>query len=439
MKVKPSLGALYLAFAYCVISACSNQKTTPPTSAAKSPLHGSITVNNNQDAQRRNAPIYIPFKDLSLKPEDVAGLVMATGSQTLAFETIDRDGDGNKDGLFALADIGPKQTQVWQLKKGGDKPAKPTKRTQAEISIKEGGQWVPHPFAAGKQAYQGGTFKNVASVTLPEFYTHHSNWIRYEGPGIESDQVAYRIYLDNRNGFDIFGKTLSEPVLQRIGHDGYEAYHKMLDWGLDILKVGPSLGTGGFGFWNGKNLILVADTQSRRARIIENGDVYSSFAIDYGQWLVDGNRRDLNAVFSMHGGSRLVHTRITMDKTLPNLAIGVVKHAKTEFLQGNSKNTYSYIGSWGKQSENGDHLGMAVIFKTKQFQKTVDDATSYVALMQPEIEAERSGLEYYFVAAWQGELGNGINSKQEFVAYLEDEIQKLSQPLNITVAQRASH
>lgn len=444
MRIKPYLGLLGL-LPLCLTTACSNQNTTSLMSATQTPnnVTAAITVKSHYEAGHNNAAIYIPFTDLGLKSEDAADLNLVAGSQPIAFETIDRDGNGDKDGIFVLADIDSKQSLVWQLKSGDHMPplAKSKKLTQAEISIKEGGKWVPHPIAEGKQAYQGGTFKNVDSVTLPAFYRDHSTWIRYEGPGIESDKVAYRIYLDHRNGFDIFGKTVSEPVLQNIGQDGYESYHKMRDWGMDILKVGSSLGAGGFGFWSGDKLTLVSDTQSRRARIIENGDLYSSFAIDYDQWLVDGERRDVSALFSMHGGSRLVHTRIAMDKALPNLAIGVVKHPETEFLQGkmesDNESSYSYIGSWGQQSESGDHLGMAVIFKTKQFERTVDDTTSYVALLQPEVGAESTVLEYYFVAAWQGEHGSGIDSKQDFVTYLEDEAQKLSQPLNITVAQRA--
>ncbi len=444
MIIKLCSRQLCFAFTYYLITACSTPYTPSSVSPTKTLNNwaAKITVSNHGSTQHSSAPIYIPFSEVGLGPEELTGLSIVSGSQSITFESIDRDGDGDKDGVFALTDVEPKQALVWQLKDGDGMPplAKPSKRTQAEIFIKEGGKWVPHPNAEGKKAYKGGRFKNVDAVTLPEFYTDHSNWIRYEGAGIESDKVAYRIYLDHRNGFDIFGKTIAEPVLQNIGQDGYDSYHNMLSWGMDILKVGSSLGAGGFGFWNGESLTQASDTQGRSARIIENGHLYSSFAIDYEQWLVDGERRNVSALLSMRGGSRLVYTRIAMDKTLPNLAVGVVKHAGTEFLQGrmDSRGAYSYIGSWGKQSESGDHLGMAVIFKTKNFQKTVDDSTSYVALMQPEVGAESAVLDYYFVAAWQGEHGNGIDSKQDFVTYLEHETQKLSQPLNIAVGQHAT-
>lgn len=443
MKIKPFLGLL-CPFVLTLTTACSNQNTATPgnsdTSFAKQ--HAIITIKNPTAIKRVNAPVYIPFTDLGVEAETLEDFRLVSGSEAVAFESIDRDGDGQKEGVFTLVNIEPNQILNLQLLACDDGSQVQTEKlTQAEIAIKEGGKWGPHPNAEGKQAYQGGSFTNVESVTLPEFYTDHSNWIRYEGPGIESNKVAYRIYLDHRNGFDIFGKTQSEPVLQNIGQDGYQSYHSMQDWGMDILKVGASLGAGGFGFWNGDSVTPVSDTQSRGARIVENGDLYSLFAIDYGQWLVDGERRDVSALFSMHGGSRLVNTHIEMDKPLSNLAIGIVKHAGTEFLQGKTggNSEYSYIGSWGRQSESGDHLGMAVIFKTNQFQQTVDGGHSYVALMHPKDMAGKSTLEYYFVAAWEGEHGNGIGSKNAFVAYLQDEINKLSLPLVIELTRQVNN
>ena len=116
----------------------------------------------------------------------------------------------------------------------------------------------------------GGSFKNVNHVTNPPQYTDHSEYIRYEGPGIESDMAGYRVYLDWRNGFDIFGKTTPGLVLQDVGQDGYDSYHEMSDWGADILKVGQSLGMGGYGYWDGNKTILVSEVAERSTTIRES-------------------------------------------------------------------------------------------------------------------------------------------------------------------------
>ncbi len=93
------------------------------------------------------------------------------------------------------------------------------KKTQAFLGLKEGGKWVWVTKDSGKQQYeyQGGEFKPVTELKVDEKHTDHSFDIQFEGPGWESDKIAYRLYLDWRNAIDIFGKKTSEPVLQNVG------------------------------------------------------------------------------------------------------------------------------------------------------------------------------------------------------------------------------
>src|SRR5688572_32110486 len=101
---------------------------------------------------------------------------------------------------------------------------------------------------------------------------------------------------------------------------------------MDILKVGASLGTGGFGFWNGKAVDLVSRVDGWDAAILEPAGIYSAFRIKYKAWQVGGQRSDVRADFAMQGGSRLVHVSLHLSAPLPNLAIGVVKHPDTALL-----------------------------------------------------------------------------------------------------------
>jgi unsaturated rhamnogalacturonyl hydrolase len=231
--------------------------------------------------------------------------------------------------------------------------------------------------------------------------------------------------LDWRNGFDIFGKRVVEPVLQQVGQDGYNAYHSMQDWGMDILKVGTSLGAGGYGFWDGEQVKIVQNTSGRSASIINNGPLYSSFKIHYKDWKINGQTLDLDAQLSMTAGSRLVETRLSLSEDLPNLVIGFVKHENTELILGDRAipdDAFTYLASWGPQSLAGDQLGMAVFFQRGDFTKMVEDQNSYAALMHTDEKA----LSYFFAAAWEGEHDKGIASKEAFLAWLEQEAERLS-------------
>ncbi len=423
--------AIYGGIFLAAITGCSpektnEQQTTATTSVAQTTVANlqvaTAEISNANNFALQQEPIYFTLYDLGLDPSDeaVKHLSVSINGAVQPSQTVDTDGDGTVDSLLLASDFAAAERKSFIISSDPaiQKPAL-KKQTQAEISIKDGGEWK------GKE-YVGGTFKNVDKVTPPAQYTDHSFWIRYEGPGIESDKVAYRVYLDWRNGFDIFGKKTNDVVLQNVGQDGYDSYHINSDWGVDVLKVGKSLGMGGYGFWNGKSVDLVSLVDTRDAIITNNGDLYSGFKINYNGWQINNQKVDLTAHLTMNAGSRLVNVKLQASQQLPNLAIGLVKHPGSTFIEGPqniSGYAWTYAASWGKQSLSGenDHLGMAVIFRRDDREKQTTDENSYVSIMK-----DKGGeLEYYFVAAWEHEL-NGIKTEAEFKAYLDSEIQRLT-------------
>lgn len=424
------LGLMALAAAGCLPQEDKTpQANAAPEQAAPTAVLARAQVSNPSDFARPQEPLFFPLEDIGLAADDprIEQLGAKAEDSYLPSQPVDRDGDGAIDNLMVSLDMNPGAS--YQLTFVSDAEAAEARgqlpaQTQAEISHKVGGEWQ------GSQ-YVGGEFKNVEELTPPEHYTDHGEWIRYEGPGIESDKVGYRVYLDWRNGFDIFGKKTSALVLQDVGQDGYDSYHEPADWGMDILKVGQSLGAGGYGFWNGEAVQLVSTVEEHTVRIVENGPLYAAMAIDYRGWAVNEQTVDLGAQLAMHAGSRLVHTRLTLSEPLPNMAIGMVRHPGTELIQGNTDTsgyTWTYTASWGEQSLSEDDklLGMAVIYRRGHRDTQTEDDSSYVSVMKTA--SSRAGIgevEYYFLAAWEGEP-NGITSREAFVEYLDQTVERLT-------------
>lgn len=405
-----------------VVSACSPQPAaTAPTAAGSDNHVANLSVSNPSGFARNEQTLLLPFSDLGVSAAKAQALVALAGDTTVASQLIDHSGDGVKDSLLLQFGMAAATTQQLQIINDDARfnAQQLAKRTQAEISHKVGGQWQG-------AKYIGGEFKNVTELTPPPQYTDHSEWIRYEGPGIESDKVGYRIYLDWRNGFDVFGNKTGKPVLQQVGLDGYQSYHEMADWGMDLLKVGKSLGAGGFGYWDGNKVQLVSSVSGHTAKVIENGALYSALQIQYKDWQIAGKTTQLTANLSMTAGSRLVHTRLSLTEPLDNIAIGLVTLPNTKLLQGKQDipgHSWTYLATWGEQTLTGgnDKLGMAILFKQGANKAITSDANSHVAVMQPS----GTQLEYYFLSAWDGEPG-GIKTEAEFVAYLEQEVEKLT-------------
>ncbi|MGP9801859.1 glycoside hydrolase family 88 protein [Rheinheimera sp. NSM] len=410
-----------------VVSACSPQPAATAPTAVSSNI-ASLSVSNPSTFARKEQILLLPFSDLGVTADQAQALVAVSGNNTVASQLIDHSGDGSKDSLllqFDLTAAEHKQLQIVNDQARFSALQLP-KRTQAEISHKTGGQWQD-------AKYIGGEFQNVTELTPPPQYTDHSEWIRYEGPGIESDKVGYRIYLDWRNGFDVFGNKTGQPVLHQVGLDGYKSYHEMADWGMDLLKVGKSLGAGGFGYWDGDKVQLVSKLSGHTAKVIENGALYSALQIQYKDWQIAGKTTNLTANLGMTAGSRLVHTRLSLSEPLDNIAIGLVRLPDTKVLHGKSEITghsWTYLATWGEQTLTGsnDKLGMAILYKRGANKQLTGDEHSHVAVMTPA----GTELEYYFLSAWDGEPG-GIKTEAEFVEYLEQEVAKLTLTPRLTL------
>ncbi|MDP5131131.1 MAG: glycoside hydrolase family 88 protein [Paraglaciecola sp.] len=409
-----------------LLFACSPQQ--PPEAASHQSVSqatatqiATIEIANPSEFVRTQQPLYLSYHDLGLTAEQAKTLVARVNNNLVPSQHIDRSGDGNNDTLFVALDFAAAERIALSI---FDDATALTQsnwplQTQAEISHKIGGEWQ-------NAQYIGGTFQNVQTLTPPAQYTDHSEWIRYEGPGIESDKVGYRFYLDWRNGFDIFGKKISNMVLQQVGLDGYKSYHEMANWGMDILKVGKSLGAGGYGYWDGQQVQLVSKVGQHTATVTNNGPLYSALQINYQDWQIADKTLTLTADLSMTAGSRLVYTRLHISDTLDNIAVGLVKLPDTKVIQGNIEITghaWTYLATWGNQSLSApdSKLGMAVLFKRGTLLEQTSDENSHVAVLQPAAKT----LEYYFLAAWDGEA-NGITTEAEFIAYLEQQVEALT-------------
>ncbi|MDR1951714.1 MAG: DUF4861 domain-containing protein [Bacteroidales bacterium] len=291
------------------------------------------------------------------------------------------------------------------------------KRTYAEIAHKTGGEWVRNPKRRTFD-YRGGDWIKTNYIRVPDKHTDGTGYIKYEGPGWESDKIAYRFYLDWRNATDIFGKLKPDICLHRVGANARENYHEMQDWGMDIFKVGGSLGVGAFGYWTGNRAFRLEIYDSIISQVTADGKIRSQVKTNYYGWDYNDKRDKINltSVISIDAGSRASHQQLLLSKSIENICTGLARDQNGEYIEYIDKSgKWSYIATWGKQSLNepSDNLGIAVFFRNKNLKEITSDRDSWVVVLTPENQF----LDYYFLGAWELEP-NGITTKAQFVEYL---------------------
>ena len=287
-------------------------------------------------------------------------------------------------------------------------------KTYAEISVKEGGKWE------GRK-YIGGTFKNVQSLKLAPEHTDHSFDIRYEGPGWESNKVAYRLYLDWRNAIDIFGKKTEAIILPQVGQDGFDSYHLMQDWGSDILKAGKGIGLGSIDrYLNNERLHFYA-VDSTIAKV-QNNKKESKVKINYYGWKTAADKIDFTSELSIKPDQIYTKHTIQASQEIKGICTGIVKQKNTEFFKKESANKkWAYIATYGKQSLVPDNLGMAIFYEINTVESLVDAEFDHLLIFKPTTKSN----SFYLLGAWEQEK-EGIKTKEEFIKYLDEKLSILN-------------
>lgn len=346
---------------------------------------------------------------------------LTSNDKEIPFQII-KSGDDSR--IEFVTTLNPDEVKIFNLKKvTADNINKFEPRTYAELSMKPGNLYADKRF-------RGNKFVNVTYLKVPSIHTDHDALFKYEGPGWESEKVGYRFYLDWRNAMDIFGKKYDKLILDQVGTNDTvakdDSYHSMQAWGMDIFKVGNSLGIGSIGMWSDGKVNMVSQTDSIICSIPYTGPVEARINTTYYGWLAGNKKYDLNSSFSIVAGSRLTKCELQISNNPDNIVTGLARHEYTELIKSNYKNGWNYLALYGKQTlvNNEDKLGIVIFYPTDEFVNTFEDSLSYIVKLKPK----DGKVKYYFAAAWEQEE-NGIKNLEEFKNYLELTIKVLNNPV----------
>lgn len=265
-----------------------------------------------------------------------------------------------------------------------------------------------------------GDYVDMDKIEVPKTLSGQNKWIMFEGPVLENDKVAYRFYADARHRSDIYGKKVSDLVMDTVSWN----YHNLMDWGSDILKVGNSLGIGSPGILYRDSVYALESWDKKVIEVIKSGGTTSTIRTTFYGLSINGNTMNIQQDWSLSVGdfySTIALKRL--DGDLPDdmlFVTGIVRHL--DDVTTDQKDDIYYNYTWGNQSFHKQDLGMAIISNKKYLPRYYNDKLSHVTIF----DNSQSGVEYHFLSIWANGIGN-VNTEERFKVELEHALVKTSQ------------
>jgi len=386
-----------------------------------------VIVTNPTGLNLTDAPVKIDISEMNISGKFNPGaFIVYNGDEEIPSQLYSLN---SKQYVIFVAGFNANQTRTFSVKyfEHGEIIKNYKSRVYAELAMKFDSEYKNKKFVSGR-------FENFSRVVVPGIHTDHDALFKYEGPGWESEKIGYRFYLDWRNASDIFGKKVTDLVLHKVGRKDITAendsYHVMQDWGMDIFKVGNSLGIGSFGMMADGKIIPVSDTEQLECGISCNGPVIAEVQTIYSGWKVGSEKYDLKSNLSILAGSRITNVNLNISDNAKSITTGFAKYEGTEFFTSSNAGDWQYIALYGKQTLNNDNLGLVLFYKASDLIKSGDDELNYFVTLK----FNNGEANYKYAAAWELEPG-GIKNMKEFKNYLDDTIVSLNTPLKIMIQQ----
>ena len=154
----------------------------------------------------------------------------------------------------------------------------------------------------------------ITSLTIPGTSNVY-NQLHHHGPAFESELVIYRIYFDQKQTVDIYGKFNKGFELKESGfYPNDEQLAK--GFGDDVLRVSGSCGVGTLKGWNGKKATHVEPVRYRTERIMAAGPIRTVVEVEDNDWLYQGSKLNMTTRYILYAGHRDAEVYISFEEPL---------------------------------------------------------------------------------------------------------------------------
>jgi len=253
-----------------------------------------VHVSNPSKSVRNDEPVVI-----SLTPYgDIRSALVTVDGQEIPCQLDDLDQDETFDELCFLVNLQgqeKKQYTVTLLTEG--EPRTYPARVFAEMVLGN---------SKDKSLKKNQQNNYIESITARGDAAYTYNIQHHHGVDFESELNGIRIYFDERQTLDLYGKFKKQLELKETQFYT-DQEQKAKGYGDDVLWVGQTFGLGAFRGWNGQEPTHVSPVKSRTQRIISYGPLRTIVEVIDKGWLAPkGNLSPLNMTlrYTQYAGHR---------------------------------------------------------------------------------------------------------------------------------------
>ena len=252
-----------------------------------------VSVSNPSKSVRNDEPVVINLAPYG----DIRSALVTVDGQEIPSQLDDLNQDETFDELCFLVNLQgneKKQYSVTLFTKG--EPRTYPARVFAEMVLSN---------SKDKNLKKNQQNNFIESITARGDAAYTYNIQHHHGVDFESELNGIRIYFDERQTLDLYGKFKKQLELKETQFYT-DKDQKAKGYGDDVFWVGQTFGLGAFRGWNGKEPTHVAPVKSRTQRIISYGPLRTIVEVIDKGWHVNVAKAPLNMTlrYTQYAGHR---------------------------------------------------------------------------------------------------------------------------------------
>ncbi len=386
-----------------------------------------VSVSNPSKSAKTDAPVVIDLSKLGAIG-DIQRAVITVDGKEIPSQLDDTNRDCTNDELCFLVDLGKKETKTYQVQLFQEGvQAKYPARTFAELCLPSKNKKL----AKNKQDIY------LRSISFDKKTKDCYHYVHSHGVCFESDLVAMRVYFDNRQTIDLYGKINKGLVVYDTQF--YPSDEQLAAGsGDDCLWVGNTYGLGALRGWDGTNQVLLNDVKYQEQRVISEGPLRAIVEVVDNGWVPAPGLKPVNAIirYTIYAGHRDFDVDVFFNKDASDylFATGLINVKGSSEFSDNKGLRGCYGSDWPTGKDDGKHqletVGLGIyVPQTALVSQEPANKDVYTQVVKPA----GNRLSYKLAYTSANET-YGFKGEKEWYQWLKDWKKQIEEPVKVSVS-----